>query len=84
MKKVLLVLCLVFSFSLGEELTSLNSDETNLLKDLSADGKNEIRKQVYSKNGNLQSYVISRTNLVKGTYVEYYNNGNLKVFRIVN
>lgn len=85
MKKIALLVCLVFSLGLNANVVDQNTAKTTIgTVDISDDGKYKMKRQIYSEDGSLKSYVIARTNLAKGTYTEYYENGNLKLFRIVH
>ena len=85
MKKIALLVCLVLSLGLSANTVEENPTERTInMTDISDNGKNVIKIQTYKKDGGLMSYVIARTNLARGTYTEYHENGNLKLFRIVN
>ncbi|MFT5662576.1 MAG: hypothetical protein ACI9TV_003233 [Sulfurimonas sp.] len=84
MKKIALLVSLVFSLGLNAEVVSPDTVKTAVVADVLENGKNEIKRQVYSQDGSLESYTIAKTNLAKGTYTEYYHNGILKKFTIVN
>lgn len=80
MKKIILLISLIFSLGLSAQS---ENPENKVLNDVVSDGKHEMKRQLYNEDGSLNSFVIARTNLEKGTYSEYYRNGTLKVFRIV-
>ena len=84
MKKILLLVSLVFSLGLNAEVVNQESAKIAVVTDIAVNGTNKIKRQLYTQDGSLRSYTIARTNLAKGTYTEYYNNGNLKQFTIVN
>lgn len=84
MKKTALLLALVFSLGLNAEELTQDLGKTAVIADVSDDGKYQIKRQTYTQDGRLESFIIAKTNLAKGTYTEYYKNGNLKRFTIVN
>lgn len=84
MKKIVLLVSLVFSLGLYAEALTQESKTPTVVADISENGKHVIKRQIYAEDGTLKSYTIARTNLAKGTYMQYYKNGTLKQFTIVN
>jgi len=75
MKTNTLLLCLVFGVAL-----SANTSSEVLKEEV---GKNKVLEHTYYKDGTLKSFDIARTNVQKGTYTQYHENGNLKSFTII-
>lgn len=84
MKKIVFLSFLMLGLGLQAQTPSEVEVKASVSEDIVADGQRTIKKQEYREDGTLDSYVIARTNLVKGTYLEYHKNGKLKTFRIVN
>lgn len=84
MKKMALLISLVFSLGLNAEAVSEDAVKSAVVLDVTDNGKHQIKRQIYAQDGSLAKYIIARTNLAKGTYTEYYENGGLKQFTIVN
>ena len=85
MKKLILLVCLTFGIGLNAEVVEQEKVKATVqYPDVTENGKNEMKRQAYAEDGSLESFVIARTNLARGTYTEYYKNGGLKLFRVVN
>lgn len=77
MKKNIFLLCLIFGVGL-----SANTSSEVVNKEVEV-GKNKVLEHTYYKDGTLKSFDIARTNVQKGTYTQYHENGNLKSFTII-